>query len=734
MQAQREAALPPMYKFGDMDLKPGTCVELREPFGNWKAQFVDIGSIWVSKSDGSVIIRGLGYTRNRNLRGMLKKRLNEVSQVLETEFHDQRPANVQCQIEFSPKDILRLRTLVKTNAMWDVYNYVNYRRWRNKTVQERETKAPLVCRGKFCVQYRDARARRDNKPSHDRAYIRLREAEADEGKRESDKALRFNWRGKTQRGGSHKPSASGQDQRFTFGDTFCGAGGVSRGAVMAGFKLVFGVDNCPAACATYRRNFPGAHTFEQHITDWINDAAIHWTTHPIDILHLSPPCQPFSPQSYSHASAGRVNELAQDAFTACEKIIDKCRQRLLTLEETFGITHDTHEGFMNNLVQGLTELGYSVRWKVVPLVEYGLPQTRKRFIMIGSCPGEPLPPWPPATHARTPTGSQKPFVTEAQAIRGLSRRDPLHDVARATLRNDQPRDGNAPLPKTITCGGVQGVSHFSGLRDYTLREIACLQGFPVSHQFEGNKTQIRKQIGNAFPSCAVKEIYDHLRAWLEKVDGVQRAPPTHAEAPRVPAPRRAGPPVVRPRDLPSEANVRINGDLTEEEALELALQESRSESLPAAFIVPSVEEDRQDTPVSDEVGPLLERMSIAPLTQGEGSPDDNILRRRSHTLGRSATPGPSHHAESAPQKRSLDSMHDGDADEVMKEQSPPKRERFAGTGNSNDGGVDDRKIPSRLPRYLRPQRPCDVEVDNVAVGQRGSGSHDDQLDWDSWTL
>lgn len=355
--------------------------------------------------------------------------------------------------------------------------------------------------------------------------------------------------------------------------------------------------------------------------------------------------------------------------------------------------------------------------------------------MIGSCPGEPLPPWPLATHAQMPAGSQKPLVTEAQALRGLSRRDLLHDVSHALARNEQPRDGNVPLARTITCGGVQGVSHFSGQRDYTLREIACLQGFPVLHQFSGNKTQIRRQIGNAFPSCVVKAIYDHLRAWLEKVDGVKRAPTARAEAPRPPAPRHARSPLVRPRDLPSETNIHINGDLTEEEALELALQESRSESLPAAVIVPSVEEDRQDSPVS-AVGPLLERLSIAPSTQEDVSPADNRLRTRSHTLGRSASPSPSHRAESASQKRSLDSMHDGDADEVMKEASPPKRERVTTTANPNKGGVDDRKIPSRLPRYMGPQRPCDAaEVDDVAVGRWGPGFHDDhQLEEDIWTF
>lgn len=102
--------------------------------------------------------------------------------------------------------------------------------------------------------------------------------------------------------------------------------------------------------------------FQQHIADWIFNDEIDWRSHPIDVLHLSPPCQYFSPQSYLHASVGRINEAAEAALSATEIIVNKMRSRLVTLEETFGITHDTHEGFLNSLVEGLTRHGYSVRW------------------------------------------------------------------------------------------------------------------------------------------------------------------------------------------------------------------------------------------------------------------------------------------------------------------------------------------------------------------------------------
>lgn len=344
--------------------------------------------------------------------------------------------------------------------------------------------------------------------------------------------------------------------------------------------------------------------------------------------------------------------------------------------------------------------------------------------MIGACPGEQLPPWPPATHAQRPTGSQKPYKTEAKALQGLnSRRDALHDVSRAMVRNYPPRDGKVPFPRTILGSGTQGGSHFSGLRDFTLREIACLQGFPVSHQFEGNKTAIRKQIGNAFPSCVAQAFYDHLRRWLQQVDSIQRTP-AQVEARRFHGQRVVGPLGGRPQGNPApaiskETRSHVNGDLNEDEALELALQESRRETYTIPIIELSDDEDEQHqySPVS-AVGPLLERMSIAPSEHEVVASIEPGDRSRSVTLSPGPGAGPSHRAKIASQKRSLDSLHDGKADEIMKEESPPKREKVVDTDDHNKSvAVHDGKIPSRLPRYAGPPRPYDADGEIIAVGQ-----------------
>ncbi|EON99001.1 putative rip defective protein [Phaeoacremonium minimum UCRPA7] len=89
-------------------------------------------------------------------------------------------------------------------------------------------------------------------------------------------------------------------------------------------------------------------------------------------------------------------------------------------------------------------------------------------------------------------------------------------------RDERPWDADGILPRTITTSGGQNY-HYSGTRDFTYREYASLQGFPVWHRFVA--PGIKKQIGNAFPPCVVKVLYDWIRKWLEDVDGVEPTPP-----------------------------------------------------------------------------------------------------------------------------------------------------------------------------------------------------------------
>ncbi|KAM3479053.1 hypothetical protein MY5147_001917 [Beauveria neobassiana] len=274
--------------------------------------------------------------------------------------------------------------------------------------------------------------------------------------RVSDKEVSELWRGPRKRGGGWKTTAEslqsldisisrGPGQTYTLFDSFSGAGGVSRGAQDAGFKV-----------------WSPAHTH-----DGPNDVA------------------------------------NTEALYTCRNLINQCRPRIITLEQTFGITHAKHINHFWALIRDFTDLGYSVRWSVIRLCTWGSPQDRKRLIMIASAPGEQSPSFPAPTHSEFGGNGTKPFNTVASTLARVRMGDNLHNPEDVqTFHPPRPSWDANTLGRTITTGGANSY-HPSGRRDFTLRELACLQGFPKSHRFVGTWTKIRRQIGNAFPPNTV---------------------------------------------------------------------------------------------------------------------------------------------------------------------------------------------------------------------------------------
>lgn len=126
-----------------------------------------------------------------------------------------------------------------------------------------------------------------------------------------------------------------------------------------------------------------------------------------------------------------------------------------------------------------------------------------------SSPGEVLPEFPKATHCKAADLHRFPsmsrFTSVNDAIAEIPEGLPLHNPEQMATRNDVPYDGNLPLRNTICCGGGP-ISHPSGKRAFTHRELACLQGFPLEHQF--GPARARKQIGNAYPPIVAKVFFE----------------------------------------------------------------------------------------------------------------------------------------------------------------------------------------------------------------------------------
>jgi DNA (cytosine-5)-methyltransferase 1 len=164
---------------------------------------------------------------------------------------------------------------------------------------------------------------------------------------------------------------------YTFGDAYCGAGGTSCGAKQAGLEIKWACDMDRFAVETYGLNFPSA---------WIEFCSFSdLLTHPkgnlqVDIAHCSPPCQTFSP-------AHTINCDRDDSNSACifsaGNLVEHATPRILTMEETSGLK-ERYKEFLYRVIMDLIEAGYSVRWTVIDVLHYGVPQTRKRLIIIAA--------------------------------------------------------------------------------------------------------------------------------------------------------------------------------------------------------------------------------------------------------------------------------------------------------------------------------------------------------------
>lgn len=149
---------------------------------------------------------------------------------------------------------------------------------------------------------------------------------------------------------------------------------------MAGLKATWGFDFNPTAAETWRYNFPNADFFEI----WAHEFATLEDPEGkllIDVLHLSPPCQVFSPV---HPGYGKNDEMNFASLFAVQALLEKTNPRIVTLEQTFGILHRKYKGAFSALIRMFTDHGFSVSWQVVKFQDWGLAQSRRRLIILAA--------------------------------------------------------------------------------------------------------------------------------------------------------------------------------------------------------------------------------------------------------------------------------------------------------------------------------------------------------------
>jgi DNA (cytosine-5)-methyltransferase 1 len=163
---------------------------------------------------------------------------------------------------------------------------------------------------------------------------------------------------------------------------FCGAGGCSLGFQKAGYKIIYASDFNKAAIETYKLNFPDTSSEVKDIVE--QDFKQILKKHnlkkgELDILIGGPPCQGFSTAGTRFWDDPR-NQLLKEYVRCLETV----RPKWFLMENVEGLLTSNKGQYVFEAAKAFIDLGYSIRIDKIYSQEYGVPQRRKRVLIIGN--------------------------------------------------------------------------------------------------------------------------------------------------------------------------------------------------------------------------------------------------------------------------------------------------------------------------------------------------------------
>jgi DNA (cytosine-5)-methyltransferase 1 len=328
----------------------------------------------------------------------------------------------------------------------------------------------------------------------------------------------------------------------------------------AGLRVKLGIDSDDDAARTYQVNFPGAAFIRRDIrrlkTKDLAPHVINGKSHST-VFGACAPCQPFSKQR-----AGREqNDGRKDLLREFHRFVKFYRPEYVFIENVPGLQSVDHTaGPFAKFLSLLTKLGYWHSYKVIYACHYGVPQRRRRLVLIASRLGPisfPEPTHGPGTKKGLPTvweaighlppikaGQSHSKVSNHRAANlsdlnlkrikatesgGTRTRWPAglvldchethsgHTDVYGRMSKNQP---SAALTTRCTSLSNGRFGHPTQHRAISVREAACLQTFPMDFEFFGSLGSMSRQVGNAVPVTMARvfgaAIRRHYRRYRRK--------------------------------------------------------------------------------------------------------------------------------------------------------------------------------------------------------------------------
>jgi DNA (cytosine-5)-methyltransferase 1 len=291
-----------------------------------------------------------------------------------------------------------------------------------------------------------------------------------------------------------------------------GGGGQALGLEMAGFECIGAIDNDLQACETLRKNRP---SWRVRHSDIERIAGSEFRG--VDLLAAGVPCPPFS---IAGKQLGAGDE--RDLFPQALRIIEEAEPAAVMLENVAGFASSKFSDYRAALFRKLDRLGYKTEWQMLNASDFGVPQLRPRFVLVGLKPRYfgnfewPLPTIPGATVGTI----LQDLIAEngwPGALKWVSRAGGIAPtIVGGSKKHGGPDLGPTRAKEQWKRLGVDGLgiadvapdSRFpvNGLPRLTVRMVARLQSFPDEWKFSGKKTAAYRQVGNAFPPLVARAV------------------------------------------------------------------------------------------------------------------------------------------------------------------------------------------------------------------------------------